>query len=209
MRKLPGVILSVVVVAIVGCGQKQGAEPPGATQGPPPISAPAPGAPQQAPMNAPFMQSQGSDPVEEGKPLPLKLAGMNSLEELNQGLVKLPDAESKLLFEEGFRKTFTANQSGRNYPDAEAKFRQVLKKHQKSAESYRGLGYALFNQGQGDPAMENYLKAIEINPNYGEAHYAVAFMYAMGDTVKGKQHYQKAMQLGIPDERKLGERFYK
>ena len=201
------VIFGVAALSMISCGQKQGAEPPGAT-GTAPISTPAP-AQQQAPMNAPFMQSQNAAPAETGKPLPLKLSGMNSLEELNQGLAKLPDVESKQLFEDAFRKTFTADQSARNYADADAKFRLVIKKNQKSAEAYRGLGYALFNQGQADTAMDNYLKAIEINPSYGEAHYAVAFMYAMGDTAKGKKHYQKAMQLGIPDERKLGEKFYK
>lgn len=207
MSKIQFLIFGMVLLGM-GCGQKQGAEPAGATQSPPPASAPAP-VPQQPPLNAPFMQSQTTGPVEEGKPLPLKLSGMNSLEELNKGLSKLQDAESKQLFDDAFRKTFTADQSGRNYADAETKFRQVIKKNPKYAEAYRGLGYALFNQGQAEAAMENYLKATEINPNYGEAHYALAFMYAMGDQAKGKQHYQKAMQLGIPDERQLGERFYK
>ncbi|MBI4457125.1 MAG: tetratricopeptide repeat protein [Acidobacteria bacterium] len=194
--------VALLIVVAGGCGQKQGAEPPETTQ-----PAPAPG--QPTPMNAPFMQGQTTGPAEEGKTLPLKLTGLNSVEELNRGLAKLSDAESKRLFEEAFRKTFSTEQAGRNYGEAETEFKQVLGKNPKSAESYRGLGYAVFNQGQAQGALQYYLKAIEIDPNYGEAHYAVAFLYAMGDTAKGKEHYQKAMQLGIPDERKLGERFYK
>ena len=202
-------ILSLLSVPLlVACGQKMGPEPPGAEALPPPAAPASP--PVNAPVNAPFMQGQAtSEPTEEGKPLPLKLSGLNSAEELDRALARLGDAGAKRLFEEAFRETFTADQSGRNYADAEAKFRQVLASQPRSAETYRGLGYALFNQGRTDGVMENYLKAIEIDPNYGEAHYAVAFLYAMGDTAKGKQHYQKAMQLGIPDERKLGERFYK
>ncbi|MBI3939895.1 MAG: tetratricopeptide repeat protein [Acidobacteria bacterium] len=207
MQRTSVVYIIAFAALLIACGQKQGPEPI--------ESAPAPqaGSPsastQPAPVNAPFMQGQSADPIEQGRSLPLRLSGLNSVEELNRGLARLQDAESRQLFEEAFRKTFTADQSGRNYSDAEAKFQQVLRKSEKSAEAYRGLGYALFNRGQAEAALANYLKAIEISPDYGEAHYAVAFLYAMGDTSKGKLHYQKAMQLGIPDERKLGERFYK
>lgn len=201
MNNIKSILAVLFVAFMVACGQKQGAEPPEtSTQAVPP---------PQAPMDAPFMQGQTTSPVEEGKPLALKLTGLNSVEELNRSLAKLSDAESKHLFEEAFRRTFTTDPAGRNYIEAEAKFRQVLEKNPKSAETYRGLGYALFNQGQAEAALRDYLKATEINPDYGEAHYALAFLYAMGDTAKGKQHYQKAMQLGIPDERNLGERFYK
>ena len=201
-----GRALLVAALGLVqaGCGQKQGAEPPGAA--PMPLQ---PSTAQAPPVEAPFMQGGATGPSEEGQALPLKLAGMNSLEEMRRALAKLPDQPSRDLFERAYRLTFTSDASGRNYAEAESGFRQVLQKNPKSAESYRGLGYALFNEGQGDSALENYLKAIEIDPDYGEAHYAVAFLYAIGDTSKGRQHFQKAMQLGIPDERKLGERFYK
>ncbi len=190
-----------VVLLSTACGQKQGAEPPETTQAP--ASAPQPA------VNAPFMQSQTTGPVEEGKVRPLKLTGLNSVEELKRGLAKLSDPQSKQLFEDAFRTTFSSDQSSRNYAQAETKFKQVLEKNPRSAESYRGLGYAMFNQGQADAALQYYLKAVEIDPNYGEAHYALALMYAMGDLHKGRQHFQKAMKLGVPDERKLGEKFYR
>ena len=199
-----GTLLLLAVPLLAGCGQKQGPELPGTL----PFQ-PQPAQPQASPPNAPFAQGQSGGPVEQGAALPLKLTGLNSADDLDRALGGLPDPESKRLFEEGFRMTFTADPSGRNYAEAEARFKQVIQKSPRSAEAYRGLGYAVFNQGQTEAAVQNYLKAIEIDPNYGEAHYAVAFLYAMGDTAKGKQHYQKAMQLGIPDERKLGERFYK
>lgn len=200
MNNISYALVLLGALLLGGCGQKQGPEPE-ATEAPPQTA--------QPPLPAPFMQGQANEPLEEGKALPLKLTGLNSVEELNRARAPLPDAESRQLFEEAFRQTFTADPAGRNYGEAANKFHQVLQKHPKSAEAYRGLGYAVFNQGQPQQALEYYLKAIEISPNYGEAHYAVAFLYAMGDTSQGRQHYQKAMELGIPDERKLGERFYK
>lgn len=190
----------LLITLLPACGQKQGPEPPGSTD------APAPASPQ--PASAPFAQSQPAGPVEEGNVLPLKLTGLASVEDMNKGLAKLPDSESRQLFEEAYRLTFTVQASGRNYAQAEAKFRQVLQKHKKSVESYRGLGYALFNQGQMEEALQSYQRAIDIEDTYGEAHYALAFLYAMADPARGKKHYEKAMKLGVPDERKLGERFY-
>jgi tetratricopeptide (TPR) repeat protein len=147
--------------------------------------------------------------VEEGKVRPLKLKGLNSVEELNRGLAKFSDSKSKQLFEDAFRMTFTTEQSSRNYAQAEAKFNRLLERNTRSAESYRGLGYALFNQGDSMGAVRSYLRAVEIDPNYGEAHYALAIMYSAVDIEKGRTHFRKAIELGIPDERKLGERVYK
>ena len=201
MKYLSFIIAVVLPIFVTACGQKQGAEPPESTQTP--ATAPQPA------VNAPFMQSQTTGPVEEGNTRPLKLTGLNSVEELKRGLSTLSDPQSKQMFEEAFRMTFSSDQSSRNYAQAEAKFKQVLEKNPKSAESYRGLGYAMFNQGQADTALQYYLKAVSIDPNYGEAHYALALMYAMGDLEKGRQHFQRAMKLGVPDERKLGEKFYR
>jgi tetratricopeptide (TPR) repeat protein len=199
---IPTLLLLPLLLLLTGCGQKQGPEPTETAQAPS-------SAPEAPPMNAPFMQNQVGGAVEEGKVRPLKLKGLNSVEELNRGLAKLSDVESKGLFEDAFRMTFTIEQSSRNYAQAETKFKRVLEKNSGSVESYRGLGYAMFNQGQSDASLQYYLKAVEIDPNYGEAHYALALMYAMQDLDKGRKHFQKAMQLGVPDERKLGEKFYR
>lgn len=199
---IPTLLLLPLLLLLTACGQKQGPEPTETAQAPS-------SAPEAPPMNAPFMQNQVAGPVEEGKVRPLKLKGLNSVEELNRGLAKLSHAESKQLFEDAFRMTFTTEQSSRNYAQAETKFKRVLENNSRSVESYRGLGYAMFNQGQPDASLQYYLKAVEIDPNYGEAHYALALMYAMQDLDKGRKHFQKAMQLGVPDERKLGEQFYK
>ena len=33
-------------------------------------------------------------------------------------------------------------------------------------------------------------------------------MYAVGDRTKGAEHFKKAIELGVPDERGLAEHFY-
>ncbi len=53
-----------------------------------------------------------------------------------------------------------------------------------------------------------YQKAIALDAEYGEAHCALAFMYGMKDPAKGKLHFRKAMELGVPDGRGIGHRFY-
>jgi tetratricopeptide (TPR) repeat protein len=59
-----------------------------------------------------------------------------------------------------------------------------------------------------EAAMANYQKAIELKPDYGEAHYALAFMYAMSDLEKGREHLKRALELGVADERNLVDNFY-
>ncbi len=163
-------------------------------------------------QGGPMAQSQGmlgSEGPTDDNPLPLKLSGLNSVEELKSGMAATRNEQAAKLFEDGFRKTFTADNSKRDYAGAAADLKQAIALDPKYAQAYRALGYAEFNMGFNvDGAMADYQKAIELDPNYGEAQYAIAFMYAMTDREKGADHFKKAMELGVPDERHLGERFY-
>jgi len=157
------------------------------------------------------MARLGSDAPTDDNALPLKLTGLNSLEEMKQGMQGTENAEARADFEAGYRKTFTADGSKRDYAGAILDLNKALALDPKFAQAHRALGYAQFNMGfNTDGALAEYLKAVELKPDYGEAHYALAFMYAMPgqDRAKGEEHYKKAMELGIPDERGLGERFY-
>jgi len=62
--------------------------------------------------------------------------------------------------------------------------------------------------GAATTGEEGIQMAIELKPDYGEAHYALAFMYAMNDLDVGRQHFRRAMELGIEDEHALGGQFY-
>ena len=143
--------------------------------------------------------------------IPLKLSGIGGAEELERELAKLKDARAKPPFEKAYRLTFTSDRSQRDYASARDLLASVLKADPAFAPGYRTLGYAQFNLGDLDGSMQNYEKAVLVDPSYGEAHYAIAFMMAMpgGDLDRGFEHYQKAMQVGVADERSIGERFYK
>lgn len=151
----------------------------------------------------------GSDAPTDDDPLPLKLTGLSSLEELEASAAGTDNPEAREAFMAGYRKTFTADADKRDYAGAERDLGKAVGLDPGFAEAHRALGYARFNLGfDVQAAMDAYLKSIELRPDYGEAHYALAFMYAMSDLESGKAHFEKAMELGIPDERSLGSRYY-
>ena len=163
------------------------------------------------PMNAPSAGGmKDAEGPTDGHDVALVATGHNSAEELSRALAKLDDPEAAVDFEMAFRQTFSAKQAQRNYPEAERLIQKIIEKHAGYAPAYRVLGYDRFNMDMRNPgpAMDAYMKAVELDPNYGEAHYAMAFMYAMGDRSRGLEHFKKAMSLGVEDERHLGERFY-
>lgn len=140
---------------------------------------------------------------------PLKPDGIGSQLELDHCLAKIPDPALKARFEEGFRACFTSSQGDRDYRLAADASNEILAKMPNFAPAYRVLAYAVLNTGfDMDGATEYYEKALEADPEYGEAHYALSFMLTTTDPERGRVHFEKAMQLGIPDERDLRSRFY-
>lgn len=144
----------------------------------------------------------------DGQPVALKVDGLNSADELTRALAQLPEDGLKGTFETAFRMAFSAKQAQRNYPDAARLAEQVIAQKPDFAPAHRVLGYARFNTGDATGALNSYRKAVELNPNYGEGQYALAFMYAMSDKEAGIVHYRKSVELGVKDERDIGRKFY-
>ena len=96
----------------------------------------------------------------------------------------------------------------RNYPEAIRMVNRIITERPAYAPAYRVLGYSLFNTGRASEALAAYKQAVHLDPDYGEAHYALALMFAMGDRAVGREHFRKAMALGVNDERNLAEQFY-
>lgn len=164
---------------------------------------------EQTPPHPTPASNLGSDGPNDGHELPLKTSGLNGVEELTRGLAAAVTPEAAKDYEAGFRKTFTADASKRDYLAAVHDLERALAADSTYAQAHRALGYARFNLGfDVDGAMYHYQRAVELEPDYGEAHYALAFLFAMGNREEGAKHFQKAMELGVPDESKLGERFY-
>ncbi len=171
---------------------------PGAT---PPAGMPS--APAGRPVAAPV-------PSESGVELPLPLEGSGGLSELTARKAMLPEAH-RAPFEEAFRLIFTIERQKRDaaragtlveplIADADAKVQ---------AAGHRLAGYLAINRNfDTAAALTSYRAAIAADPDYGEAHYALAFTLAISDLAAGRTHFDRAMALGVPDTRNLRGQFY-
>jgi hypothetical protein len=185
-----------------------GGSAPGGQPGSLPPGHPSMGGGMGGMGGAPAMGSSGPT---DGNALPLKLTGSNSAAELKRELAKLSDKQAAAHFEQAFRLTFCADATKRDYAAAEGLLEPLLTTNPKFAPAYRTRGYARFNMNPMQPneSIGDYQKAVEIDPKYGEAYYAIAFMCAAtGERDKGFEAYKKAMALGLADERGIGQSFY-
>jgi len=147
--------------------------------------------------------------TEAGSSLPLKAEGIGSQAELDRALAKLDDDMVRAQFEMGFRSCFVTDRSLRNYPSAVPAMESVLERVPNFAPAYRVLAYARFNMNfDMETARAYYEKAVQADPDYGEAHYALSFILTQFDMEKGREHFERAMKLGVADERDLRGQFY-
>ena len=161
----------------------------------------------KASPHAPFAGKQTAE-GETGVPLPLPLKGPGSVDELNRRLSAITDAGIKASLDKAFRLTFTLDRSKRNPAQAKALLAPIADDTASGATASRILGYVAVSQGFDFPgAMKHYGAAIAKDADYGEAHYALAFMHVRGDKKAGKQHFERALALGVPDTRGIA-RFY-
>lgn len=137
-------------------------------------------------------------------PLPLRRTGLGSAWELERALKALGDDDARARFEEAFRLTFCADKAKRDLAKAQQTFEDLLRANPRLSQAYRGLAYVTLSQNFNVVgATEMYDRALAIDPDYGEVHYALAFLYAGGDQAKGTRHLQRALELGIADENGL------
>jgi hypothetical protein len=145
---------------------------------------------------------------EQNVPLPLLLKGPGSAEELSRRLATLEDTDTRKRLEEAFRLTFTVQRTQRQPRQAATLLAPLLKETKAAASAERILGYVSVSSGfKVDEALGHYKRAIELEPDYGEAHYALGFIYAMNDRDQGEKHFRRALSLGVTDARNLA-RFY-
>jgi tetratricopeptide (TPR) repeat protein len=144
----------------------------------------------------------------DGHAVALRATGLSSAAEMTRDRARLDTPELREDYEMAFRHAFSAKFGQRNYAESVRRINKVITERPGFAPGYRVLGYALFNMNRATDALAAYQRAVSIDPDYGEAHYALAFLFAMGDKVTGREHFRRAMALGVTDERNLEQQFY-
>jgi tetratricopeptide (TPR) repeat protein len=86
-------------------------------------------------------------------------------------------------------------QSGR-YTYAETLYRTIVTRNDNCWLAHNNLGLLLMNMGRPDEALAHFLKALELNPSYGDAHYNLGVLLEkMGRIEEDMAHYQKALEI--------------
>jgi len=81
---------------------------------------------------------------------------------------------------------------------------QAAKKYPKEKLFHGWLGVLYRADGKYDKALEEYNKALELDPNYGEAHNALGYLYAdMRNFEKSIEHFKKYASLNPGDANPL------
>ena len=75
---------------------------------------------------------------------------------------------------------------------------------QKAAEVYVGLGIGYMEEKQYEVALDNFKKALAVDPKLPSAHNGIAILYEkLGELDRADKHYRKAIQLDAKDGRAL------
>ena len=128
----------------------------------------------------------GSDAPTDRDRFPLKLEGSNSVEELKRGMEGTENAEARTLFAAGFRKTFSADASKRDYRGAAKDLESALEFDPNFAEAHRALGYARFNMGFDVAAALDFAESLQLESGgfhgavWDEAHDVEYSFYGLG-----------------------------
>ncbi|HZR47732.1 MAG TPA: tetratricopeptide repeat protein, partial [Candidatus Manganitrophaceae bacterium] len=79
-----------------------------------------------------------------------------------------------------------------------------------SAKAFNNLGEVYRRSNEAKKAEQAYLRAIEINPKYADAHYNLGTLYdgVIRNPKKAAHHYRKYMELkpASPDSVQVGQR---
>ncbi len=150
--------------------------------------------------------------VEKGVALPLPLKGPGSVAELEGRLKRLPtgaDGEAaRKSLEELYRISFTIDRRKRDHARAATLADELAANPAAAPAAERIKGFlAVSKRFDTKTARVHYEKAIELEPTFGEAHYALAFLCALNDRETGAKHYKSAAEAGVEDTMSL-DRLY-
>jgi hypothetical protein len=148
---------------------------------------------------------------------PLVMKGPRSVAELNDRLAKEADESVRKRLAKAFRLTFTTagdRQKRRTDALAAGQLLTGLDTGSAGATAQRIMAYVAIRGGLGfKKSQGHYAKSVELDPNYGAAHYGLAFSLLFPPVTaetraRGRQHFDRAMALGVEDSNKIRRHFY-
>lgn len=118
------------------------------------------------------------------------------LEPLRKGLQFDPSTNKSQIAE--VLKKASIKHKEQSYEEAAKLYRYVLNLDPENAIAIHLLGVVAFETGRQDKAIELVEQALELNPNYMQAHANIATMFEqMGQEEKAKEHQQKAYEVSL------------
>lgn len=100
--------------------------------------------------------------------------------------------------EENFRRGLKAY-SEKRLDEAEAEFQKALAANPANPATWSNLGYVHYDRGELNKAFEHQRRALELNPNYPSAHYALALIAAKrGDKATARKEWEVYLRL-VPE----------
>lgn len=150
--------------------------------------------------------------TEQGVERPLPLTGPGSAAELAGRIKRIPEGtqrdEAQRDLEDLYRLSFTVDREKRDHARARTLAEKLSGSPATAAAAERVRGFlAVSTNFDTKTARVHYEKAIALEPTFGEAHYALAFLCALNDREAGAKHYQSAAAAGVEDTMSL-DRLY-
>ena len=81
-------------------------------------------------------------------------------------------------------------------------YRTAIQKDPKNSLAYKNLGIIYDDKGQFDDAIEHYLKALAIKPNYVNCHFNLGLAYkSTNRRGKARECFEKCLSIDKNDDR--------
>jgi len=122
---------------------------------------------------------------------------LGTLQEARGIAFAVPSREVKRFLGETFFQMGTLLAEAKRYPEAADLLSQSIRSWPQSAKAYNNLGEVFRRMKEVKKAEQAYLKALEVNPKYADAHFNIGTFYdtVLRNSQKAALHYKRYLEL--------------